>query len=103
MSSKEGKVVVDLTAGIVGRWKETYQWIPIFGAFATVAMAFSAGANNLTAPVGLSPFLFFFVLFFFSNTCVVNKYSVYIENTLGSMYNLFQAQDTNCMSLCYLL
>ncbi|XP_052308507.1 phosphate-repressible phosphate permease pho-4 [Populus trichocarpa] len=50
MSSKEGKVAVDLTAEIVGRWKETYQWIPIFGAFATVAMAFSAGANNLTAP-----------------------------------------------------
>ncbi|KAG6777187.1 hypothetical protein POTOM_017003 [Populus tomentosa] len=50
MSSKEGKVAVDLTAGIVGRWKETYQWIPIFGAFATVAVAFSAGANNLTAP-----------------------------------------------------
>ncbi|XP_010999787.1 PREDICTED: sodium-dependent phosphate transporter 1-like [Populus euphratica] len=50
MSSNEGKVAVDLTAGIVGRWKETYQWIPIFGALATVAMAFSAGANNLTAP-----------------------------------------------------
>ncbi|KAL3596587.1 hypothetical protein D5086_008224 [Populus alba] len=50
MSSKEGKVAVDLTAAIVGRWKETYQWIPIFGAFATVAVAFSAGANNLTAP-----------------------------------------------------
>jgi len=65
MSSKEGKVVVDLTAGIVGGWKETYQWIPIFGAFATVAMAFSAGANNLTAPVGLSPFLF--SLFYFSS------------------------------------
>ncbi|KAF9683699.1 hypothetical protein SADUNF_Sadunf04G0041400 [Salix dunnii] len=65
MSSKEGKVAVDLTTGIVGRWKETYQWIPIFKAFATIAMAFSAGANNLAAPVGQSPFLFSLFYFYF--------------------------------------
>ena len=65
MSSKEGKVAVDLTTGIVGRWKETYQWIPIFGAFASIAMAFSAGANNLAAPVGQSPFLFSLFYFYF--------------------------------------
>ncbi|CAK9148086.1 unnamed protein product [Ilex paraguariensis] len=41
---------VDLAIRVVGKWKDTYRWIPIFGTIAAIAMAFSAGANNLTAP-----------------------------------------------------
>ncbi|CAI0475708.1 unnamed protein product [Linum tenue] len=47
MPSRE-KVTVDLAARVVGNWKETYVWIPILGAFAVVALAFSTG--NLIKP-----------------------------------------------------
>ncbi|CAI0475735.1 unnamed protein product [Linum tenue] len=50
MPSRE-KVTVDLAARVVGNWKETYVWIPILGAFAVVALAFSTGANNIPAPL----------------------------------------------------
>ncbi|KAL5839286.1 hypothetical protein ACOSQ3_011992 [Xanthoceras sorbifolium] len=50
MSSKNGKIPVEFSANVVGKWKETYHWIPILGAFAAISMAFSAGANNLPAP-----------------------------------------------------
>jgi len=97
MSSKEGKVAVDLTAEIVGRWKETYQWIPIFGAFATVAMAFSAGANNLTAPVGLL-LLFFLCSIFLQQYvrgkqvfCLHRKYSrKHVQLISGSGHKLHE-------------
>lgn len=56
----ENKTAVELATRIVGKWKETYEWIPIFGGFATIALAFSVGANNLPAPVCVSFFLFFF-------------------------------------------
>lgn len=51
MPINKGKIPVDLAAGVVGKWKETYRWIPIFGAIAAFAMSFSAGANNLPASV----------------------------------------------------
>ncbi|KAM1245285.1 hypothetical protein ACFX2I_036502 [Malus domestica] len=35
---------------VVREWKETYGWIPIFGAVAAIAAAFSTGANNLPSP-----------------------------------------------------
>lgn len=57
MSMKNNTIPVDLAIGIIGKWKETYRWIPIFGAFAAVMLAFAAGANNLPAPVG--PLFFF--------------------------------------------
>ncbi|KAG8385401.1 hypothetical protein BUALT_Bualt03G0039200 [Buddleja alternifolia] len=43
---------LELAIGIVGKWKHTYQWIPIFGGGVAVAMAFSAGANNI--PISFS-------------------------------------------------
>lgn len=51
MASENKTIPVDLAIGVLGKWKETYGWIPIFGAIAAIAMAFSAGANNLPAPV----------------------------------------------------
>lgn len=53
MSSKHVKIPVDLAIEMVRRWNETYHWIPISGAFAAISVAFSTGANSLTAPVGL--------------------------------------------------
>ncbi|XP_062017147.1 phosphate-repressible phosphate permease pho-4-like isoform X1 [Rosa rugosa] len=50
MSSKTDQVSIDLAIKIVGKWKETYGWIPIFAAFAAIFMAFFTGANNLPAP-----------------------------------------------------
>ncbi|XP_050367360.1 uncharacterized protein LOC126785763 [Argentina anserina] len=50
MSSKTGQVSIDLAIKIVGEWKETYGWIPIFSAFAAIFTAFLTGANNLPAP-----------------------------------------------------
>lgn len=44
-------VSIELAIKTVGKWKETYQWVPIFGVFAAIATAFSTGANNLPAPV----------------------------------------------------
>ncbi|CAN1847388.1 Phosphate-repressible phosphate permease pho-4 [Linum perenne] len=44
------KVSIDLATRVVGSWKDTYVWIPILGAFAAVALAFSTGANNIPAP-----------------------------------------------------
>ncbi|KAM1792833.1 hypothetical protein ACFX12_036649 [Malus domestica] len=35
---------------VVREWKETYGWMPIFGAVAAIAAAFSTGANNLPSP-----------------------------------------------------
>ncbi|KAK2975172.1 hypothetical protein RJ640_017385 [Escallonia rubra] len=57
MSSHERiKISVELATGVVGTWNGTYHWIPVFGAIAAFAMAFSAGANNLPAsfstPIG---------------------------------------------------
>ncbi|XVE88243.1 hypothetical protein DITRI_Ditri19aG0054100 [Diplodiscus trichospermus] len=54
MASKNGKIAVELVTRVVGKWKETYQWIPIFAAFTTIALAFSVGANNLPAPFSTS-------------------------------------------------
>lgn len=44
-------VTVDVAAGVVGNWKETYQWIPIFGGIAAISLALSAGANNVPTSV----------------------------------------------------
>lgn len=46
-------IPVDVPAGVVGNWKETYQWIPIFGGIAAFSLALSAGANNLPTSVCL--------------------------------------------------
>ncbi|KAB2007560.1 hypothetical protein ES319_D10G037900v1 [Gossypium barbadense] len=54
MPSKNDKIAVELATKVVGKWNDTYQWIPTFGAFATIAMAFSVGANNLPAPFSTS-------------------------------------------------
>ncbi|MBA0569654.1 hypothetical protein Golob_003371, partial [Gossypium lobatum] len=54
MPSKNDKIAVELATKVVGKWNNTYQWIPTFGAFATIAMAFSVGANNLPAPFSTS-------------------------------------------------
>ncbi|XVF40281.1 hypothetical protein PTKIN_Ptkin01aG0099600 [Pterospermum kingtungense] len=54
MTSKNEKIGVELATRVVGQWKETYQWIPIFGAFATIGLAFSIGGNNLPAPFSTS-------------------------------------------------
>ncbi|KAL5732182.1 hypothetical protein ACHQM5_004830 [Ranunculus cassubicifolius] len=35
---------------VVGKWKDTYHWIPIFAAFIAFAMAFFTGANNIPVP-----------------------------------------------------
>ena len=51
MSSNSKILQIDLAAGVIRKWKETYRWIPIFGAVAAISMAFSVGANNLPAPV----------------------------------------------------
>ncbi|KAK2642526.1 hypothetical protein Ddye_024289 [Dipteronia dyeriana] len=50
MSSKNEKIPVEFSVNVVGKWKETYKWVPILGAFTAIAMAFSAGANNIPAP-----------------------------------------------------
>ncbi|XP_048229559.1 sodium-dependent phosphate transporter 1 [Ricinus communis] len=50
MPSNNDKIPIELAIRVIGKWKETYSWIPIFGAFAAVAVAFSTGANNLPAP-----------------------------------------------------
>ncbi|PQQ21809.1 sodium-dependent phosphate transporter 1 [Prunus yedoensis var. nudiflora] len=50
MSSKNDQVPIDLAIKVLGNWKETYRWIPIFGAVAAIALAFVTGANNLPAP-----------------------------------------------------
>ncbi|KAG8482247.1 hypothetical protein CXB51_026947 [Gossypium anomalum] len=54
MPSKNDKIAVELATKVVGKWNDTYQWIPTFGAFATIAMAFSVRANNLPAPFSTS-------------------------------------------------
>ncbi|KAA3482062.1 sodium-dependent phosphate transporter 1-like isoform X1 [Gossypium australe] len=54
MPSKNDKIAVELATKVVGKWNDTYQWIPTFGAFATIAMAFSVGAKNLPAPFSTS-------------------------------------------------
>nr|ACD56626.1 PiT transporter-like protein [Gossypium raimondii] len=54
MPSKNDKIAVELATKVVGKWNDTYQWIPTLGAFATIAMAFSVGANNLPAPFSTS-------------------------------------------------
>ncbi|KAH1048458.1 hypothetical protein J1N35_039242 [Gossypium stocksii] len=54
MPSKSDKIAVELATKVVGKWNDSYQWIPTFGAFATIAMAFSVGANNLPAPFSTS-------------------------------------------------
>lgn len=51
MSLRKDKVSIDFSIQTVGKWQETYQWIPVFGAFAAIATAILAGANNLPAPV----------------------------------------------------
>ncbi|XP_024028154.1 sodium-dependent phosphate transporter 2 [Morus notabilis] len=50
MSLKNESVTLDFATKTVGNWKETYQWIPIFGAFAAITTSFLAGGNNLPAP-----------------------------------------------------
>ncbi|KAI9198644.1 hypothetical protein LWI28_019600 [Acer negundo] len=50
MFSRNEKIPVEFSVNVVGKWKETYKWVPILGAFAAISMAFSAGANNLPAP-----------------------------------------------------
>ncbi|EEF40112.1 phosphate transporter, putative [Ricinus communis] len=50
MPSNNDKIPIELAIRVIGKWKETFSWIPIFGAFAAVAVAFSTGANNLPAP-----------------------------------------------------
>ncbi|KAF8413710.1 hypothetical protein HHK36_001702 [Tetracentron sinense] len=50
MSTKKERIPVDLAIGVIGKWKETYRWIPIFGTFLAFAMAFATGANNLPIP-----------------------------------------------------
>ncbi|XP_059669574.1 uncharacterized protein LOC132314767 [Cornus florida] len=56
MSSDNQKVAVEVAIGALGKWKDTYKWVPVFGAITAIAMAFSVGANNLPAsfstPVG---------------------------------------------------
>nr|ACD56639.1 hypothetical CAN71203.1-like protein [Gossypioides kirkii] len=54
MTSKNDKIAVELATKVVGKWNDNYQLIPTFGAFATIAMAFSVGANNLPAPFSTS-------------------------------------------------
>lgn len=51
MPANSEKIPVEFAVQVVGKWKETYQWVPVLGGFAAFAMAFSAGANNLPAPV----------------------------------------------------
>ncbi|KAI3456118.1 hypothetical protein Pfo_012781 [Paulownia fortunei] len=51
MATNGSTTSVELAIGIVGTWKLTYQWTPIFGGFAAFALAFSAGANNI--PISL--------------------------------------------------
>ncbi|KAL3520082.1 hypothetical protein ACH5RR_018231 [Cinchona calisaya] len=46
-------IPVNVAVGVVGKWKETYQWIPIFSGIATFSLAFSAGANNLPTSFSL--------------------------------------------------
>ncbi|KAH9749126.1 phosphate transporter [Citrus sinensis] len=50
MPADSEKIPVEFAVQVVGKWKETYQWVPVLGGFAAFAMAFSAGANNLPAP-----------------------------------------------------
>ncbi|KAL9455875.1 hypothetical protein AB3S75_005161 [Citrus x aurantiifolia] len=50
MPADSEKILVEFAVQVVGKWKETYQWVPVLGGFAAFAMAFSAGANNLPAP-----------------------------------------------------
>ncbi|KAJ7968765.1 Phosphate transporter [Quillaja saponaria] len=50
MSSNNETNSIEVANSLVGQWNETYRWIPIAGAVAAIAMAFSAGANNLAAP-----------------------------------------------------
>ncbi|KAA8515061.1 hypothetical protein F0562_018152 [Nyssa sinensis] len=56
MSTNRNTTAVAVAIGVVGKWKETYKWVPIFGAITAIAMAFSVGANNIPAsfssPVG---------------------------------------------------
>ncbi|KAJ7968767.1 Phosphate transporter [Quillaja saponaria] len=50
MSSNNETKSIEVANSLVGQWNETYRWIPIAGAVAAIAMAFSAGANNRAAP-----------------------------------------------------
>ncbi|KAM1455611.1 hypothetical protein TB2_004682 [Malus domestica] len=50
MSSGNDSGPVDIAINVVRQWKETYRWIPIFGAVAAIAAAFLTGGNNLPAP-----------------------------------------------------
>ncbi|KAL3851413.1 hypothetical protein ACJIZ3_013295 [Penstemon smallii] len=54
MSDENGSKTnsVELAFGIVGKWKQTYQWIPFFAGVVAIAMAFLAGANNI--PISFS-------------------------------------------------
>lgn len=52
MSTAKGELIaIDLSAGIIRKWKETYQWIPIFGSLLAFATAFVTGANSIPVPV----------------------------------------------------
>lgn len=68
MALKNESVTLDFAMKTVGKWKDTYQWIPIFGAFAAITTSFFAGANNLPAPVrALQLFAYYFQTLFFMN------------------------------------
>ncbi|KAJ8633426.1 hypothetical protein MRB53_026762 [Persea americana] len=55
MSTAKGELIaIDLSAGIIRKWKETYQWIPIFGSLLAFATAFVTGANSIPVPFSTS-------------------------------------------------
>ncbi|KAJ0080738.1 hypothetical protein Patl1_10445 [Pistacia atlantica] len=47
MSSKNEKINVEFVSRVVGKWKETYHWVPILGAFAAV-FSTAVGSEALT-------------------------------------------------------
>lgn len=52
MSTAKGEMIaIDLSAGVIRKWKETYKWIPLFGSFLAFATAFATGANSIPVPV----------------------------------------------------
>lgn len=67
MSSGNDSGPVDIAVNVVRQWKETYRWIPIFGAVAAIEAAFLTGGNNLPAPVCVFLLGFMFIAIGYSH------------------------------------
>ena len=82
MSSSKTKTPVDLAVAVIRKWKETYKWVPIFGAVTAIAMAFTVGANNLPASVRTHIYIFIFG----HDSLLIHFFYALIENVMTLHY-----------------